>query len=171
MSFTGRKKWGVALAVAVAASAMATTTQAAPKPSAKPKQGGEIAYGIDATISGWCFANALSGGPLGATRLVYESLVDRDSKGNFVGQLAESWSSDATGKVWTFKLRPNIKYSNGEEFNAASVKQNMDIGRGLTTAAGWANSYASTGIGVNANIMSIDVVDNLTVKKIGRAHV
>lgn len=164
MSFTGRKKWGVALAVAVAASALATTTQAAPKPSAKPKQGGEIAYGIDATISGWCFSNALSGGPLGATRLVYEQLVDRDSKGNFVGQLAESWTITEAGKVWTFKLRPNIKYSNGEEFNAASVKQNMDIGRGLTTATSWANSYASTGIGVNSNIMSVDAVDNLTVK-------
>ena len=163
MSFTGRKKWGVALAVAVAASAMATTTQAAPKPSVKPKQGGEIAYGIDATISGWCFSNALSGGPLGATRLVYESLVDRDSKGNFVGQLAESWSSDAAGKVWTFKLRPNIKYSNGETFDSTSVKQNMDIGRGDTSAKGWNSKYASTGVGVNANIMKIEAPDPLTV--------
>ncbi|MFM8795133.1 MAG: ABC transporter substrate-binding protein [Acidimicrobiales bacterium] len=163
-----RKKWGVALAVALTASAMATTTQAAGKPSAKPKQGGEITYGIQSTISGWCFSNALEGGPLGATRMVYESLVDRDSRGNFIGQLAESWESSADGKVWTFKLRPGIKYSNGEDFNAESVKQNIDIGRGDVTAKNFSltpgKSYGSTGVGVNANITKVEAVDTTTVR-------
>ena len=143
---------------------MATTTQAAGKPSAKPKQGGEIVYGIQSTISGWCFSNALEGGPLGATRMVYESLVDRDSRGNFIGQLAESWESTADGKTWTFKLRPGIKYSNGEDFNAESVKQNIDIGRGDTTAKGFSSKYGSTGVGVNANIVKIEAVDTTTVR-------
>jgi ABC-type transport system substrate-binding protein len=62
--------------------------------------------------------------------------------------------------VWNIKLRPNIKYSNGEAFNAASVKQNIDIGRG---AVGF-QTYPSTGIGVNSNILSVDIVDDLNVK-------
>ena len=162
------KRWAAAVAVAVAGSVVATTTsQAASKTSsAKPKKGGEIVYGIDANIGGWCFPQALSAGPLGATRLVYEQLVERDSSGKFIPYLAKSWSKSADGKEWTFVLRPNIKFSNGEEFNAEAVKMNMDIGRGLTTAKNWSNSpsYGSTGIGVNSNILSVDIVDNLTVK-------
>jgi ABC-type transport system substrate-binding protein len=159
-----RKKWGAAVAVAIAASAMATTTQAAGAKPAASKQGGEISVGILNTISGWCFANALTGDALGATRMVYESLVERDSRGRFIPHLAESWASSEGGKVWTFKLRAGIKYSNGEDFNAASVKQNIDIGRGLTSAPGFNSKYASTGIGINANIMSVDAVDTTTVK-------
>ena len=143
---------------------MATTTQAAGAKPAASKQGGEISYGILNTISGWCFANALTGDALGATRMVYESLVERDSRGNFIPHLASKWASSEGGKVWTFTLRPNIKYSNGEEFNAASVKQNLDVGRGLTSAPGFNSRYASTGIGINANILTVDAVDNLTVK-------
>ena len=147
------------LVAAAAVTMFASTTSAAGRPSAaKPKTGGSITYGIQSTVSGWCFSNALEGGPLGVTRMVYESLVDKDSKGNFVPQLAESWTPDATAKVWTFKLRPNIKYSNGEAFDATSVKQNIDIGRGFVT------SYPSTGVGVNSNIQDVDVVDTLTVK-------
>ena len=159
-----RKKWGAAVAVAIAASAMATTTQAAGAKPAASKQGGEVSYGILNTISGWCFANALTGDALGATRMVYESLVERDSRGRFIPHLAESWASSEGGKVWTFKLRTGIKYSNGEDFNAASVKQNIDIGRGLTSAPGFSSRYASTGIGINANIMTVDAVDAATVK-------
>lgn len=153
------------LVAAAAVTMFASSTSAAPRPSAtKPKMGGSVTYGIQSTVAGWCFSTALEGGPLGVTRMVYESLVDKDSKGNFVPQLAESWTPDATYKTWTFKLRPDIKYSNGEAFNAASVKQNIDIGRGLTTATDFSSKYNSTGIGVNANIESVEASDATTVK-------
>ena len=164
MKLMSRKKWGAALAVAIAASTVASTSHAAGSKPRASKQGGEITYGILNTISGWCFSNALTGDALGATRMVYESLVERDSKGNFIPHLASKWASSEGGKVWTFTLRPGIKFSNGEEFNATVVKQNIDIGRGLTTATGFNSKYGSTGIGVNANIMSVDAVDALTVK-------
>jgi ABC-type transport system substrate-binding protein len=112
---------------------------------------------IDGSIAGHCFANALPGGPLGASRSIYESLVERTSKGKYVGFLAQSLTSP-DNKIWTIKLRPNIKYSNGEAFNAANVKQNIDIGRGAVT------TYLSTGVGINSNILQVDVVDDLTVK-------
>ncbi|NBU38668.1 MAG: hypothetical protein EBS32_10640, partial [Actinobacteria bacterium] len=140
---------------------VATTSNAATKPSAAAKKGGTITYAIDATVSGWCFSNALSGGPLGVTRMVYESLVDRDSKGNFIPQLAESWTPDAANQVWTFKLRSGIKFSNGEDFNADVVKLNMELGRGAVYSGKVGNytfsniAYGSTGVGVNANIVSI----------------
>src|SRR6267378_2307762 len=43
------------------------------------------------------------------------------------GDLAESWQSDATNRVWTFKLRQGVKWQNvaplnGRELTAADVK-------------------------------------------------
>ena len=35
--------------------------------------------------------------------------------------LAESWSSDPAGKVWTFKLRAGVTFSNGKAFGADDV--------------------------------------------------
>jgi ABC-type transport system substrate-binding protein len=153
------KRLGAALSVALIGSTLAATgSQAAPKPEAgAPKIGGEVTVLIDGPIRGHCFGDALPGGPLGASRSIYESLFERTRSGKFVGYLAESGTSP-DNKTWTIKLRSGIQYSNGEAFDAASVKQNLDIGRGAIT------SYPSTGIGINSNILPVDVVDPLTVR-------
>lgn len=151
-----RKKW-VAGIVAISALTMsATASHAATKPT-KSLYGGEVNYAIQSTVSGWCFSNALEGGPLGVTRMVYESLVERDSKGNLIPHLAESITKSEGGKVWTFKLRTGIVFSNGEVFDSAAVKLNFDIGRGFIP------TYGSTGIGVNANIKDVAATDASTV--------
>lgn len=149
---------GVGLAAILLGTMVASSATAAPSAPPAPKYGGEITVAIDATITGFCFANALPGGPLGAARSIYESLVERDKNGNFVPFLAKTLTMSADAKYWTIALREGIKYSNGEDFNAANVKQNIDIGRGSET------SYPSTGVGVNANILSVEVIDSLTVK-------
>jgi ABC-type transport system substrate-binding protein len=153
------KRLGAALSVALIGSTLAATgSQAAPKPEAgAPKYGGTVTMLIDGSIAGHCFANALPGGPLGASRSIYESLVERTSKGKYVGFLAESFTS-SDNKVWNIKLRSGITYSNGEAFNAANVKQNIDIGRGAVP------TYLSTGVGINSNILQVDVVDDLNVR-------
>lgn len=53
--------------------------------------------------------------------LVYNGLVGINEKLQLVPELAESWSSDASGKQWTFKLRPGVKFSDGKPFVAADV--------------------------------------------------
>lgn len=156
------KRLGAAVAVALVGSTLAATgSHAAVRPSSAktPHTGGSITVMIDGSIAGHCFSNALPGGPLGASRSIYESLVERTNKGKYVGYLAESFTT-ADNKVWNIKLRPNIKFSNGEAFNAAVVKSNIDYGRG---AIGY-TTYLSTGVGVNSNILSVDVVDDLNVK-------
>jgi ABC-type transport system substrate-binding protein len=134
-------------------------TQAASKPAAV-KTGGFITVAIDGGVGGHCFQNALAGGALGSSRSMFEQLFERTDKGKFVGHLAES-ATTTDNKVWNIKLRAGIKYSNGEAFNAANVKQNIDIGRGDVDPT---LGFLGTGVAVNANIYSVEVVDDLNVK-------
>src|SRR6266436_8046904 len=63
---------------------------------------------------------------------LYDALVNwdlskRDEPAKLVPGLAESWSVDeATNTVWTFKLRPNVKFHDGSTFNADAVLFNLD---------------------------------------------
>jgi len=134
-------------------------TQAASRPAAV-KTGGFITVAIDGGVGGHCFQNALAGGALGSSRSMFEQLFERTDKGKFVGHLAES-ATTTDNKVWNIKLRAGIKYSNGEAFNAANVKQNIDIGRGDVDPT---LGFLGTGVAVNANIYSVEVVDDLNVK-------
>ena len=40
--------------------------------------------------------------------------------------LATSWSPNTDGSVWTFKLRPGVKFNNGEPFNADAVVTSVE---------------------------------------------
>jgi peptide/nickel transport system substrate-binding protein len=40
--------------------------------------------------------------------------------------LATSWSPNADGSVWTFKLRPGVKFTNGDPMNADAVIASVD---------------------------------------------
>jgi oligopeptide transport system substrate-binding protein len=52
-------------------------------------------------------------------RDLYDGLVAYDAKGKVVPAAAESWSISKDGTVYTFKLRPNGKWSNGEPVKAS----------------------------------------------------
>jgi len=66
---------------------------------------------------------------------VYDTLVTL--KGNPPGEttllpcLAESWNCSSDGKTWTFNLRKNAKFSNGDPLNATAIVYHFD--RMLTT--------------------------------------
>jgi peptide/nickel transport system substrate-binding protein len=67
------------------------------------------------------------GESLRVIRQVYDTLIqNKPGTADLQPALAESWSADATGKVWTFKLRQGVKFSDGTEFNAAAVCFNFD---------------------------------------------
>ena len=56
-----------------------------------------------------------------ANTLIFDRLVIRDADQSFHGQLATSWESTPDGKLWTFKLRPGVRFHNGEPFNAQTI--------------------------------------------------
>ena len=57
---------------------------------------------------------------------VYDSLVTKSPDLKIKPALAEKWSVSPDGKEWTFHLRRNVKFHDGELFNAQVVKANID---------------------------------------------
>ncbi|NDP43420.1 MAG: ABC transporter substrate-binding protein [Aromatoleum sp.] len=92
-------------------------------------------------------------------RIVFASLCDKlfdiDDKLAIVPQLALSHETSADGKTVTIKLRPNVRFHDGEVLDAAAVKFNFE--RNLTMQG----SFRKVEI---AQIDKVDVVDPLTVR-------
>src|SRR5450755_516643 len=63
-------------------------------------------------------------------RIVFASICDKlfdiDEKLNIVPQLALSQETSADGKTMTIKLRPGVKFHDGEVMDAAAVKYSLD---------------------------------------------
>lgn len=53
------------------------------------------------------------------SQTIFDTLVATDAQLKPEPALAESWTVD--GKVWTFKLRPGVKFSDGSPFTAEDV--------------------------------------------------
>jgi peptide/nickel transport system substrate-binding protein len=57
---------------------------------------------------------------------VLEGLTKINLNGSITPLLAESWSIDPDGKVYSFKLRKGVKFHDGEDFDASDVKFSFD---------------------------------------------
>ncbi|MFN3732595.1 ABC transporter substrate-binding protein [Comamonas testosteroni] len=57
---------------------------------------------------------------------VFETLTKINSDGSVSPLLAESWEVSSDLKTYTFRLRKDVKFHNGEPFNAAAVKFSFD---------------------------------------------
>lgn len=70
---------------------------------------------------------ASDGESLRVARQVFETLVRPEEGGTkAVPGLAESWTPDAAGTTWTFKLRSGVKFHDGADFNAEAVCANFN---------------------------------------------
>jgi peptide/nickel transport system substrate-binding protein len=56
---------------------------------------------------------------------IYEGLVKVDSGGRFVPGLAESWQVSADGLTYTFQVRKDVRFHNGENFDASVAQWNL----------------------------------------------
>jgi peptide/nickel transport system substrate-binding protein len=92
-------------------------------------------------------------------RIVFASFCDKlfdiDEKLNIVPQLALSHETSADGKEMTIKLRPGVKFHDGEPFNAEAAKFSLD--RHLTLPTSFRKPELAT-------VDHVDVVDPLTIK-------
>ena len=61
-----------------------------------------------------------------AQAMVYEPLVRYADDGSLQPCLAESWEISEDGRVYTFHLREGVVFSDGEPWDAAAAKKNLD---------------------------------------------
>jgi nickel transport system substrate-binding protein len=92
---------------------------------------------------------------MGGQSLVYEPLVNLDKKGNIVPWLAKSWDMKDNGCKIIMKLREDVKFTDGNVFNANVVKQNFDAILSNAKRHSWLPSIDK--------LMQVDVVDEYTV--------
>lgn len=86
----------------------------------------------------------------------YEQLLRVNPPGSaekFTPLLAERWESNADGTSWTFYLRPNVKFHDGEPMNAEAVKMSLEA----------AADHAGASF-IWWMLDSIEAVDDLTVR-------
>jgi nickel transport system substrate-binding protein len=91
-----------------------------------------------------------------AQSMIFEPLVRYGDGGKLEPHLAESWTISPDGKEYTFKLRSNVKYSDGTAFTAANAKKNLD--------AVLTNSKNHTWLGVINVIDKVEAANEQTLK-------
>jgi oligopeptide transport system substrate-binding protein len=69
-------------------------------------------------------------------RDLYEGLTAEDRSGRIVPGVANSWTVDATGTIYTFQLRPDAKWSDGSKTVAAEFVQGLRRAVDPKTASG-----------------------------------
>lgn len=94
-------------------------------------------------------------GSMSAQGMVYESLVENTEDG-IKPLLAKSWDISEDGKVYTFHLREDVKFHDGEPFNADAVKKNFDAVQKNKEKHSW--------IKLSTKIVNVEATDEYTVK-------
>ena len=72
-----------------------------------------------------------------------ECLTKFDEKMNIVPWLAESWETSDDKLTWTFKIRNDVKFSNGDPLTAEAVKQSIERAFAKNTRAATFFEYES----------------------------
>ena len=63
---------------------------------------------------------------ISAIDMMFTGLVQLNDKLEVYGELAQSWSTSKDGLTWTFKLRPGLKFSDGNPITADDVVFSID---------------------------------------------
>ena len=87
---------------------------------------------------------------------VFEGLTRFGSDGSVNPALAESWTISDDGTEYTFKLHAGVKFHDGTDFNSEDVKFSID--------RAMAEDSTNAQKGLFANIDSVEVIDDTTVK-------
>jgi nickel transport system substrate-binding protein len=72
-----------------------------------------------------------------AQAMVYETLVKVNPDGTIGPHLAESWDISPDGRVYTFHLRKDVTFHDGEPFNASAAVKNFKAVMGNAARHAW----------------------------------
>lgn len=121
-------------------------------PQAGPE--GSLTVALTTSPNSLDLATAAERQAYNAAYQLYDSLVWINDEGEKVPALAESWDVSKDGTEYTFKLRQDVTFHNGEPFNADSVVFSWE--RGKAPGMQWSDRWAVA--------KSVEKVDDYTVK-------
>jgi len=117
-------------------------------------QGGTIVYGHEqeppCLYGGWLQQAYID-------RNILDSLVTEANNGSIEPWLATSWTVSGNGLVYTFHLKPGVKFTDGTPLNAAAVAYNFNYWEkgGNSTAQVSMDPYYKSATAVNATTVQV----------------
>src|SRR3954447_23972866 len=90
--------------------------------------------------------------------LVFSGLVARGPDGALVPDLASRWTADPSGKSWTFNLRPDARWQDGEPVTADDVAYTVGVLRDPAYTGPGAGSWREvTATALDARTVRLDL--------------
>ena len=114
-----KTKWSMRQAAIMFSAAILTFS--GPAFASEGKYGGHLIAAFSADPGGFDPAMGPSGMSHVVIEQVYGTLLNLDHDAVPYAGLAESWEQSEDGLKWTFKLRPDLKFHNGEALTAEDV--------------------------------------------------
>jgi len=144
-----------------APAAQPAVTAAAPQPTAAPDQGAPTPAGATLVVAHTNDPGSLNPAITTAfnthfvTDQVFNGLVGLDDQLNPVPDLAANWDIGEGGKLYTFKLQPNVKWHDGQPFTSDDVKFSFE--------QALLKFHSRTKAGLEKVLAGIEAPDPLTV--------
>lgn len=127
------------------------------------KKGGTITVGTGSPFTGMDPNIVLGSGSVGGDYMsaFYDTLMRYDAKTQqFKPHVAESLTGNATSTQWTLKLKPNIKFGNGDTMTTEDVKAHVErLQKSRVRAAGMAQFVKSMTI-TDPQTMVFELLDS-----------
>ncbi len=102
---------------------------------------------------------------------IFEGLTRFNEKNELEPALAEKWDVSPDGKIYTFHIRPGVKFHNGREVTAADVKYSWERAINPKTQSTVSANYLDGVIGLQdvvkgkrADLQGVEVIDPHTLK-------
>lgn len=115
-----------------AAAASAATGAATTAPVTAGQAGGTLTGGFDVGPGGspgQYYPPSMGAGYVWLEKYFSKLLLYDVGYTKQVGELAESWTVSADAKTFTFKLRPNVKWHDGQPFTSKDVKFSVELAK------------------------------------------
>lgn len=124
--------------------------------SKEPTYGGSVVVGIQQDIDSLDPHKATAAGTKEILFNIFEGLVKPDENGNLINAVASDYTISEDGLVYTFTLRDNVKFHNGNVVTCEDVKYSLERVSGLLDGTPLISTLKT--------IQAVDILDEKTVQ-------
>ena len=118
--------------------------------------GGSVVVGIQQDIDSLDPHKATAAGTKEILFNIFEGLVKSDENGSLIGAVASDYTISEDGLVYTFTLRENVKFHNGNVVTAEDVKYSLERVSGLLDGTPLMSTMKT--------IQAVEIIDEKTVQ-------